>query len=107
MRIVVVAFAVLMTLGLVAFGIVLAQKGTGPVALMAPAAPVSSSQNTVAAAGGEKAPPQLAEATKAPAPFAPIAVAQNNTIAVAPAFPTRPPAPPPFAACSNPDALGL
>ena len=62
MRIVVVAFAVLMTLGLVAFGVVLAQKGTGPVALMAPAAGVSAAQNTVPAAKSEKAPIRLAEA---------------------------------------------
>ena len=107
MRIVVVVFAALMTLGLVAFGVVVGQKATGPVPLTAPAARVSSSQNTVAAAGSDKAPLHLAEATKAAAAFAPTAVAQNNTIAAAPAFPAPAPAPKPFAACNNPDALGL
>jgi len=103
MRILVAVFAALLTL--VAFGVVVAQKATDPVPLTAAAARVLSSQNAVAAAGGEKAPQQLAEATNVPAPFAPTAVVQNNTTAVASAFPA--PAPTPFAACNNPDALGL
>jgi peptidoglycan-N-acetylglucosamine deacetylase len=107
MRIVVVVFAALMTLGLVAFGVVVAQKATDPVPVRAAAARVSSSQNAVAAAAGEKAPLHLAEATKAAAPFVPTAVAQNNTVAVAPAFPDSAPAPKTAAACNNPDALGL
>src|SRR5262249_36242302 len=102
MRIVVVVFAALMTLGLVAFGVVAAQKATGPVPLTAAAARVSSSQNTVAAAGNETAPPQLADATRAPAHLAPTAVVQNNTMAAA-----LPAGPKPVAACNNPDALGL
>ena len=107
MRIFVAVFAALLTLGLVAFGVVVAQKNTGSAPVTASAAPVSSSQNTVAAAGGEKAPQQLAETTNTPAPFAPAAVVQNNTTAVAPAFPPPTVAPKPVAACNNPDALGL
>ena len=107
MRIFVAVFAALLTLGLVAFGVVVAQKNTGSAPVTASAAPVSSSQNTVAAAGGEKAPQQLAETTNTPAPFAPAAVVQNNTTAIAPAFPPPTVAPKPVAACNNPDALGL
>ena len=44
---------------------------------------------------------------KAAAPFTSTAVAQNDTTAVAAAFPAHAPAPTPFAACNNPDALGL
>jgi hypothetical protein len=106
MRIVVVVFAALMTLGLVAFGVVVAQKATDPVPVRAAAARVSSSQNAVAAAGGEKAPLHLAEATKAAAPFVPTAVAQNNTVAVAPAFPAPAPVPKPVAACITPRRSG-
>jgi peptidoglycan/xylan/chitin deacetylase (PgdA/CDA1 family) len=105
MRILVAVFAALLTL--VAFGVVVAQKDTGSVPVTASAAPVSSSQNTVAAAGGDKAPQQLAEATNVPAPFAPTAVVQNNTTAVAPAFPAPTRMPMTVAACINPDALGL
>jgi peptidoglycan/xylan/chitin deacetylase (PgdA/CDA1 family) len=107
MRIVVVVFAALLTLGLVTFGVIVAQKATDPVPLTAAAARVSSSQNTVAAAKSDKAPLHLAEATNAAVPFAPITVAQNNTMVVAPAFPAPAPAPKPVAACNNPDALGL
>ena len=106
MRIVVVVFAALLTLGLVTFGVVVAQKATGPVALTAAAARVSSSQNTVSAKS-DKAPLHMGEAVKAAAPFAPTAVAQNNTMTVAPAFPAPALAPRPFAACNNPHALGL
>ncbi len=107
MRIFVVVFATLLTLGLVGFGVIVAQKATDPVPRTAAAARVSSSQNTVAAAKSGKAPLHLAEATNAAVPFAPITVAQNNTMAVAPAFPAPAPAPKPVAACNNPDALGL
>src|SRR5215472_15181318 len=107
MRIFVAVFAALLTLGLVAFRVVVAQKDTGSAPVTASAAPVSYSQNRVAAAGGEKAPQQLAETTNTPAPFASAAVVQNNTTAVAPAFPPPTVAPKPVAACNNPDALGL
>jgi peptidoglycan-N-acetylglucosamine deacetylase len=107
MRIVIVVFAALLTLGLVAFGVIVAQKATDSVPLtVTAAARVSSSQNTGSANSG-KAPLQLGEAVKAAAPFASIAVAQNDTMAVASAFPAPALAPRPFAACNNPDALGL
>ena len=106
MRIVVVVFVALLTLGLVTFGVVVAQKATDPVPLTAAAARVSSSQNTESAKS-DKAPLHMGEAAKAAAPFAPTAVAQNNTMTVAPAFPAPALAPRPFAACNNPDALGL
>jgi peptidoglycan/xylan/chitin deacetylase (PgdA/CDA1 family) len=102
MRIFVAVFAALLTLGIVAFGVVVAQKATGPVPLTAAAARVSPSQNTVAAAGSEKAPSQIAEATKAPA-----VVQHDNTMAVTPAFPAPAPMRKAVAACNNPDALGL
>ena len=106
MRIVVVVFAALLTLGLVTFGVVVAQKAPDPVPLTAAAARVSSSQNTVSAKSG-KAPLRMGEAVKAAAPFAPTAIAQNNTMTVAPAFPAPALALKPFAVCNNPDALGL
>src|SRR5262245_22056546 len=106
MRIVVVVFAALMTLGLVVFGLVVAQKASDPVPLTAAAAGVSSLQNT-ASAKKDKAPLHLGEAVKAAAPFTSTATAQNNTTAVAAAFPAHAPAPTPFAACINPGALGL
>ena len=106
MRIFVVVFAASLTLGLVTFGVVVAQKATDPVPLTAAAARVSSSQNTVSAKS-DKVPLHLAEAVKAAVPFAPTAVAQNNTMTVAPAFPAPASAPKPVAACNNPDALGL
>jgi peptidoglycan/xylan/chitin deacetylase (PgdA/CDA1 family) len=103
MRIVVVVFAALMTLGLVAFGVVVVQKGSDPVALTKATARVASPQNPVAKS--DKAPLDLGEAVKAAAPFTSTAFAQNNTMAVEPTFPAHAPALRP--ACNNPDALGL
>jgi peptidoglycan/xylan/chitin deacetylase (PgdA/CDA1 family) len=100
MRIVVVVFATLMTLGLLAFGVVVVQKATDPVPLMAAAAGVSSPL-----AKSDKASLDLGEAVKA-APFTSTAVAQNNTMAAS-AFPAHAPATTPFAACNKPNALGL
>jgi peptidoglycan/xylan/chitin deacetylase (PgdA/CDA1 family) len=91
MRIVVVVFAAVTTLGLVAFGAIVAQKGTGPVA----------------AAKSEKEPMHRAEAANGAARFAPAAVAQNNTMIAAPAHPAPTLAPKSVAACNYPDALGL
>jgi peptidoglycan/xylan/chitin deacetylase (PgdA/CDA1 family) len=99
MRIAVVVFAVLITFGLVAFGVVLTQKATD-------FAGVSSSQNTLSAKS-DKASLQLGEAVKATAPFASTAVAQNNTMAAGSAFPAPAQMPKPVAECNNPDALGL
>jgi len=106
MRIAVVVFAALLTLGLVAFGVVVAQKVSDPVPLTAAAAHVSSPQLTESAKTDE-APLHLGELVKATAPFTSSAVAQNNRMAVAAAFPAHAPAPTPFASCNNPDALGL
>ena len=92
MRIAVVVFAALITFGLVAFGVVVAQKVTDPAA-------APSSQNT-ASANSEKAPLHMGEAVKVAAPFTSTAVAQNNTMAAASALKR-------VAACNNPDALGL
>ncbi len=64
MRIVVVVFAALMTLGLVALGVVVVQTGRVPDPVEA-AARVSSPQNTVAK--GDKAPLDLGKAVKAAA----------------------------------------
>jgi peptidoglycan/xylan/chitin deacetylase (PgdA/CDA1 family) len=105
MRSVVVVFAALMTLGLVAFGVVVVQTAADPVQLTKAAARVSSPQN--AAAKSDKAPLDLGEAVKTAAPFASTAVAPNNSMTVAPTFSAHAPAPTPFAACNNADALGL
>ena len=105
MRLAVVVFAALMTLGLVAFGVVVVQTAADPVQLTKAAARVSSPQNT--AAKSDKAPLDLGEAVKTAAPFASTAVAPNNSMTVAPTFSAHAPAPTPFAACNNADALGL
>jgi hypothetical protein len=55
----------------------------------------------------DKAPLHLAKVTNAATPFASITVAQNNTIAVAPALPARTPMAMPVVRCNNPDVLGL
>ena len=102
MRIAVGVFAALMTLGLVAFGVVVVQKGTDPVAPTNAVARVASPQNTVAKS--DKAPLDLGEAAAA-APFRSTAATQNNTMEVAPTFAAHAPALRP--ACNNPDALGL
>jgi peptidoglycan/xylan/chitin deacetylase (PgdA/CDA1 family) len=99
MRIVVIVFAALLTLGLVTFGVVVVQKVTDPVPPTATAARVPSSQNT-ASANSEKVPLHVGEAVKVAAPFTSTAVAENNTMAAASALR-------PVAACNNPDALGL
>src|ERR1700751_5651027 len=100
MRIVVVVFATLMTLGLLAFGVVVVQKATDPVPLTAAGGGVSAPL-----AKSDKASLDLGAAVKA-APFTSTAVAQNSTMAAS-AFPAHAPATTPFAACNKPDALGL
>ena len=106
MRIIVIGFAALLTLGLVIFGVVVAKKTADPVPRTAVVARVSSSQNTVSTKS-DKATLDMGEAVKATAPFAPTAVAQSNTMTTAPAFPAPGLAPRSIAACNNPDALGL
>jgi peptidoglycan/xylan/chitin deacetylase (PgdA/CDA1 family) len=124
MRVVVIVFAALMTLGLAAFGVVAAQRAAGPDSLIALAVHVISpgpSNSTTASA----AQPVQAQAARPSTPVVQVAqtagepntsarLAQNATAAATPA-PTAPaPAPvptPPAAkaipACNNPDAIGL
>ena len=100
MRIAVVVFAALMTLGLAAFGLVLAQKPTDRVLLKA-------AEATVAAAKNDRAPLHLGETVRAAISFTSTAVAQNDKTAGAAAFQAHAPAPAPLVACNNRDALGL
>jgi peptidoglycan/xylan/chitin deacetylase (PgdA/CDA1 family) len=125
MRVVVVVFAALLTLGLAAFGVVAAQRANAPatptaaVAQVAPAAPsarpmpvrapvadIAQTQAPIAAAPATEtdataaAPIRLAQNTPAPAPAA---------AAAAPAQPSAAPAPAPAKspACDKPDGMGL
>jgi peptidoglycan/xylan/chitin deacetylase (PgdA/CDA1 family) len=107
MRIVVVLIAAVLTLGLVGFGVIVAQKATDPVPLTGAEARASASQNSAGATKSDKAALHLAEVMNAAAPATSTTVAHNNTIAVARAFPAPTPAAAPVAACNNPDALGL
>jgi peptidoglycan/xylan/chitin deacetylase (PgdA/CDA1 family) len=131
MRVVVIVFAGLMTLGLAAFGVVAAQRAAGPDSLIALAAHAISpgQSNTaappsqpVAAQPARPASPvaQVAQAAvsaappDAPAPNtpAPTVLAQNATTAAAPSPAAPAPVPTPPAAkaipaCDNPDAIGL
>jgi len=127
MRVVVIVFAGLMTLGLAAFGVVAAQRAAGPESLIALAAhAISPAQSNTAAPAGQPVAAQAARPTtpvaqvaQTPSPVqlnapAPTALAQNT--AAAPAAPVAPaasaPVPTPAAAkaipaCDNPDAIGL
>ena len=107
LRIVVVVFAALLTFGLAGFGVVVTQKAADPVSVTAADRVSSPNGNVAAAAKSDKAPVHLAKVTNAATPFASITVAQNNTIAVAPALPARTPMAMPVAHCDNPDVLGL
>jgi peptidoglycan/xylan/chitin deacetylase (PgdA/CDA1 family) len=127
MRVVVVVFAALLTLGLAAFGVVAAQRANAPVtatamaAQIAPAAP-NARPTPVRAPVAEPAQTQAPEtasptvATSAPT-AAPIVLAQN-TPAPLPAPAAAAPAPSPSAAntpapaksvtaCDKPDGMGL
>jgi peptidoglycan/xylan/chitin deacetylase (PgdA/CDA1 family) len=133
MRVVVVVIAALLTLGLAAFGIVAAQKASGPDSLLALAAhiispapspnaqPTPAATNQVVTSRIVQAPViQVSETTSAAAPAAPTLIAQNATTAAATPTNAPVPAPPPATAsaasapsqkgippCNNPDALGL
>jgi peptidoglycan/xylan/chitin deacetylase (PgdA/CDA1 family) len=133
MRVVVIVFAALMTLGLAAFGVVAAQRAAGPDSLIALAvhviSPGSSSSTAAPATQPVSAQPvsaqaarpstpvvQVAQSPPAAEPSAPARVAQNTTAAPASAPAASAPAPapaplPPVAkaipACNNPDAIGL
>src|ERR1700731_4373888 len=123
MRVVVIVFAALLTLGLAAFGVVAAQRANAPAAATAMATqvapPAQSARPTpVRAPVADIAQNQIAEvakptvATDAPA-VAPIVLAQN-TPAPAPAAAAPPsaaaPAPSPVKSaptCDKPDGMGL
>jgi len=131
MRVVVIVFAALMTLGLAAFGVVAAQRAAGPDSLIALAVHVispGSSNSTVApvaqpvsAQATRPSTPvvSVVQATPPSEPNAPARLAQNSPAAgtsaaatSAPAASTPAPAPTPAPAkaipvCNNPDAIGL
>ena len=122
MRVVVVVFAALLTLGLAAFGVVAAQRANAPAAATAMAAqvapPAQSARPTpVRAPVSEIAQNQIAEvakptvATDAPA-VAPVILAQNTPAPAAAAAPQSAAAPAPAPAksapaCDKPDGMGL
>jgi peptidoglycan/xylan/chitin deacetylase (PgdA/CDA1 family) len=125
MRVVVIVFAALMTLGLAAFGVVAAQRAAGPDSLIALAVHVIAPAQTNNAA--PPSPPVAPVAARPASPVvsvvqtpsasetsnpAPARLAQNPTAATTPAAPAPTPAPTPPAAkaipaCNNPDAIGL
>jgi peptidoglycan/xylan/chitin deacetylase (PgdA/CDA1 family) len=127
MRVVVIVFAALTTLGLAAFGVVAAQRAAGPDSLIALAVHVISpgqsnnaappSQPAQAQAARPSSPvTQVAQTTSAAQPSspAPAHLAQNATAAAAPAPAAQAPAPAPtpaaakaIPACDNPNAIGL
>jgi peptidoglycan/xylan/chitin deacetylase (PgdA/CDA1 family) len=136
MRVVVVVFAALLTLGLAAFGVVAAQRANAPAtpsAMVAQAAPpvqsarptpvrapvteISQTQPTEAAKPNVVATPAVAAPAVAPVAAAPIVVAQNTPAPAAPApapaaapAPSAAAAPPPAKgtpACDKPDGMGL
>ena len=120
MRVVVVVFAALLTLGLAAFGVVAAQRANAPAATTAMAAqvapPAQSARPTpVRAPVADLAQSQIAEvakptvATDAPA-VAPVIFAQNTPAPAAAASPQSAPAPSPAKSaptCDKPDGMGL
>jgi peptidoglycan/xylan/chitin deacetylase (PgdA/CDA1 family) len=123
MRVVVIVFAALLTLGLAAFGVVAAQRANAPAApsamvAQAPAPTPNARPTPVRAPVADLAQPKFAEATKpavatdAPIPAAaPTIVAQNTpapaAAAPAPAAAPPPPAPAKAPACDKPDGLGV
>ena len=122
MRVVVIVFAALLTLGLAAFGVVAAQRANAPATATAMAAqvapPAQSTRATpVRAPVADLAQNQIAEvakptvATDAPA-VAPIVLAQNNPTPAPAAAPQSAAAPAPSPAksaptCDKPDGMGL
>jgi len=116
MRVVVIVFAALMTLGLAAFGVVAAQRAAGPDSLIALAVHVISpgQGNSTAAAPSQPVPAQVARPSSPVVQVAqttPPAVVQNAAAAAvsapAPAPVPTPPAAKAIPACNNPDAIGL
>jgi peptidoglycan/xylan/chitin deacetylase (PgdA/CDA1 family) len=116
MRLVVIVFGALMTLGLAAFGVIAAQRPTAPAATLAaqtvPSAPVATVRNTAVSPVTEAQaaePPRAAAVAPAPAEpvVEPIRVAQAAPAAAAPATAPQTPAPAKAAPCANPDGMGL
>jgi len=124
MRVVVVVFAALLTLGLAAFGVVAAQRAnapatptamsaqaappvgsTRPTPVRAPVAEIAQAQAPEAAkptAANDAAPPiVLAQNTPAPAPAPPAAAAPQSAAAPAPSPAKSAPT------CDKPDGMGL
>jgi peptidoglycan/xylan/chitin deacetylase (PgdA/CDA1 family) len=120
MRVVVIVFAALLTLGLAAFGVVAAQRANAPAAATAMAAqvapPVQSARPTPVRAPvsdiAQTPAPEAAKptvATDGPA-AAPIVLAQNAPAAAAAPQSAATPAPSPVKsapACDKPDGMGL
>ena len=126
MRVVVIVFAALMTLGLAAFGVVAAQRAAGPESLIVlavhviapgPSNTAAPASQPVAAQAARPTTPvvQVTQPTAAPEPnaAAPARLSQNAAAPTpAPAAPAAAPVPTPPAAkaipaCDNPDAIGL
>jgi peptidoglycan/xylan/chitin deacetylase (PgdA/CDA1 family) len=121
MRVVVIVFAALITLGLAAVGVVAAQKEAGPTSLLALAAhiisPAKGTPPAVVAANPVSSAPhspvtQVSDTAAVPRASAPTVLAQNTAAAPslpAPAAQSSAPAPSPTAVpqCGNPSALGL
>jgi peptidoglycan/xylan/chitin deacetylase (PgdA/CDA1 family) len=125
MRVVVIVFAALLTLGLAAFGVVAAQRANAPAATTAMSTQVMAAQvvppaqsarpTPVRAPVADLAQNQIAEvamptvATDAPA-VAPIVLAQNNPAPAAAPQSAAAPAPSPAKSaptCDKPDGMGL
>jgi peptidoglycan/xylan/chitin deacetylase (PgdA/CDA1 family) len=121
MRVVVIVFAALMTLGLAAFGVVAAQRAAGPESLIALAVHViSPGQSNNAAPASQPVATQAArpttpvvqveQTTSAAQPNAPAPASLAQNTAAAPAAPVPVPTPPAakaIPACDNPNAIGL
>jgi peptidoglycan/xylan/chitin deacetylase (PgdA/CDA1 family) len=126
MRVVVIVFAALMTLGLAAFGVVAAQRAAGPESLIALAVHViSPGQSNNAAPASQPVATQAArpttpvvqveQTTSAAQPNAPAPASLVQNTAAAPAAPApaasvpvpTPPAAKAIPACDNPNAIGL
>jgi peptidoglycan/xylan/chitin deacetylase (PgdA/CDA1 family) len=122
MRVVVIVFAALTTLGLAAFGVVAAQRAAGPDSLIALAVHVISPGQSNSTAASPSQPFQ-AQAARPSTPVvqvaasaselnAPARLAQNAAAAATPTAPAptgapTPPAAKAIPACDNPNALGL
>ena len=124
MRVVVIVFAGLMTLGLAAFGVVAAQRAAGPESLIALAVHVISpgqsnnaapASQPVATQAARPTTPvaQVAQAASSAQPNAPAPTPLAQNTAAAPAAPAAsapaptPPAAKAIPACDNPNAIGL